>query len=101
MFPGEQKTMKNQEKKKEKSFEAALKRLEEIVSEMEGGELKLDAILKKFEEGMRLARFCSGKLEEAEKKIEILLKKEDGTVETREFLPSGEGELGDENSNLF
>ncbi len=80
--------MTGQASKKEKSFEAALQRLEEIVSEMEAGELSLDVMLKKFDEGIRLAQFCSRKLEEAEKKIEILLKKEDGSIETREFLPS-------------
>jgi exodeoxyribonuclease VII small subunit len=80
--------MNAQGEKKEKSFEAALKRLEAIVSEMERGDLSLDAMLKKFDEGMRLAQFCSRKLEEAEKKIEILLKKEDGSFETRGFLPS-------------
>lgn len=90
--------MKTQGKKEERSFEAALKRLEKIVSEMEGGDLSLDAMLKKFDEGMRLAQFCSRKLEEAEKKIEILVKKEDGSIETREFLPSAEDALGDESS---
>ena len=82
--------MKGQTNKKQKSFEAALKRLEEIVSEMESGELSLDAMLKKFEEGMTLAQYCSRKLEEAEKKIEVLIKKEDGSLETSEFLPSEE-----------
>ncbi len=90
--------MKTHSDKEEKSFEAALKRLEEIVSEMERGELKLDAMLKRFDEGMRLAKFCSGKLEEAEKKIEILVKKEDGSFEAREFLPSGEAAPADEGS---
>jgi len=75
--------------KKEKSFEAALKRLEEIVSEMERGDLSLDATLKKFNEGMGLSQFCSRKLDEAEKKIEILVKKEGGS-KTREFLASSE-----------
>jgi exodeoxyribonuclease VII small subunit len=92
--------MNAQGEKKEKSFEAALKRLEAIVSEMERGDLSLDAMLKKFDEGMRLAQFCSRKLEEAEKKIEILLKKEDGSFETRELSPSEEmqpdGERPDE-----
>jgi len=78
--------MKSQDDRKEKSFEAALKRLEEIVSEMERGDLSLDAMLKKFEEGKQLAKFCSKKLEEAEKRIEVLIKKEDGSFATREFL---------------
>lgn len=90
--------MKTHSDKEEKSFEAALKRLEEIVSEMERGELKLDAMLKRFDEGMRLAKFCSGKLEEAEKKIEVLVKKENGGFEARKFSPSEEAALGAEGS---
>ncbi len=91
--------MKDQGNKKEKSFEAALKGLEKIVSEMEQGDLSLDTMLKKFDEGMRLARFCSGKLEEAEKKIEFLVRKEDGSIEAREFSPSAEAALDHESSN--
>lgn len=82
--------MKAEGPKKEKSFEAALERLEQIVAEMEAGRLKLDAMLKRYEEGMLLARFCSEKLEEAEKKIEILVKKQDGTLDTVEFAPGKE-----------
>jgi len=85
--------MKTEGTKKEKSFEAALERLEQIVAEMEAGQLKLDAMLKRYEEGMLLARFCSEKLEEAEKKIEMLVKKQDGTLDTLEFAP-GEEEAG-------
>lgn len=85
--------MKAEGTKKEKSFEAALERLEQIVAEMEAGQLKLDAMLKRYEEGMLLARFCSEKLEEAEKKIEMLVKKQDGASETIEFAP-GEEEAG-------
>lgn len=88
--------MSGQGNKKEKSFEAALKRLEEIVSEMERGELSLDVMLKKFDEGMRLAQFCSKKLEEAEKKIEVLVKKDDGTFETRDFPSPEEAALNSE-----
>jgi exodeoxyribonuclease VII small subunit len=77
--------MKAEGSRKQKSFEAALNRLEEIVSEMEAGELKLDLMLKKCEEGMQLAQFCSKKLETAQKKIEILKKKRDGSFETEEF----------------
>ena len=85
--------MKGQNSKKEESFEAALKRLEEIVSEMEKGELSLQAMLKRFDEGMRLAHFCSRKLEQVEKKIEVLVKKEDEGFETREFSAAEENVL--------
>jgi exodeoxyribonuclease VII small subunit len=80
--------MKDQPANEQRSFEASLARLEEIVSEMEQGKLALDAMLKRFEEGFRLAQFCSRKLDESEKKIEVLVKNEDGTFGTREFQPS-------------
>jgi exodeoxyribonuclease VII small subunit len=56
------------------SFEAALQRLETIVQRLEKGELPLEESLVLYEEGVRLARLCHGKLEEAEGKIELLLK---------------------------
>ena len=56
------------------SFEAALKQLEEIVQRLERGELPLEESLKLYEEGIRLSRLCHAKLEEAEGKIELLLK---------------------------
>ena len=58
----------------EKKFEKAMERLEEIVENLEGGELSLEDSLKVFEEGMKLAQFCSRKLEEAEKKVTILVR---------------------------
>lgn len=62
----------------EEKFEEALKKLEEIVKEMESGDLTLEESLKSFEEGIRLSRFCAKKLDEAERRIEVLLKNEDG-----------------------
>ena len=67
------------------TFEQAIQRLEGIVADMEGAELPLEDILKKYEEGTRLVRFCSQKLEEAEKKIELLTKKADGNVALEPF----------------
>ncbi len=61
----------------EKKFEKAMERLEEIVESLEGGELPLEDSLKVFEEGMKLARFCSHKLEEAEKKVTLLVRESD------------------------
>ena len=75
------------------TFEQAIQRLEKIVADMEAGELPLEDVLKKYEEGTRLVRFCSQKLDEAEQKIELVTKKADGTVELR---PLGETP-GDEN----
>ena len=62
----------------EKKFEDAMQRLEQIVESLEGGELSLEDSLKVFEEGMKLAKFCSGKLEEAEKKVSLLVKEKGG-----------------------
>ena len=66
-------------------FETALKKLEEVVKKLEGGELSLDDSLKAFEEGVKLAGFCSGKLNEAEKKVELLLKQKDGSFVREKF----------------
>lgn len=60
-------------------FEDALKKLEKIVDELESGNLDLDKALQKFEEGIRLSRFCNEKLEKTEKKVEMLVKKTDGS----------------------
>ncbi|MEK6744972.1 MAG: exodeoxyribonuclease VII small subunit [Nitrospirota bacterium] len=69
----------------EKKFEASLTRLEEIVTELEGGELPLEQSLKLFEEGIKLARVCNARLEEAERKVEILLKDKAGKMTTKPF----------------
>ena len=69
----------------EMKFEDALKRLEKIVGELESGNLSLDESLEKYEEGIRLSKACSKKLEVAKKKVEILLKSEDGSVELKPF----------------
>lgn len=69
------------------SFEAALKRLESIVEEMEAGELDLDKMIAAFEEGQGLVAFCSGKLNEVEKKIEQIVKDGAGGVAVKPFEP--------------
>lgn len=66
---------------KEKSFEENIENLENIVTELEKGNLNLDESMKKFEEGMKISRDCTKILEEAEKKITILLEKDGETVE--------------------
>jgi exodeoxyribonuclease VII small subunit len=68
-------------------FEAALDQLETIVRKLEEGELPLDESLRMFEEGVRLARLCSGKLDAAERRIEVLIKSEEGRPETAPFKP--------------
>lgn len=55
------------------TFEQALQRLEQVVRELENGDLSLDAALALFQEGVTLARSCSGQLDQAEARIEKLL----------------------------
>ena len=66
-------------------FEDALKKLEAIVDKLERGDLPLEASLKAFEEGVKLSRICTKMLDDAEKKIEILMKDEDGKLKTEPF----------------
>jgi len=68
-----------------KKFEDSLKKLEQIVDRLEEGDLALDESLKLFEEGIRLSRLCTKQLEEAERKVDILLKGNGKTVETKSF----------------
>ncbi len=66
-------------------FEASLKKLEEIVKRLETGSLTLEDSLKAFEEGVKLAAFCSGRLDDAERRVEVLLKQKDGTLKREPF----------------
>lgn len=66
------------------NFEENMEALEKVVQELEKGELNLDDSIKKFEEGMNLSKKCNEILEEAEKKITILIKKDD-TIEEEDF----------------
>jgi len=66
---------------KELNFEEAIAELEEIAQELESGKLNLDDSIKKFEEGMRLSKQCTEYLESAEKRINILIKKDDEILE--------------------
>lgn len=70
---------------REIKFEEALSQLETIVQDLEGGKLGLDESVKRFEEGIQLFRSCSKKLEEAQKKIEILEKKGPGEIIAKPF----------------
>ncbi len=80
-------------------FEDALGKLEKIVSKMEDGDIALEESLKLFEEGIRLSRFCNQKLDEAERRVEILLKRKDGTTKAFPFDPSiNQGQVPSMNS---
>ncbi len=78
-------------------FEDSLNKLEKIVSKLEEGEIPLEESLKLFEEGIRLSRLCSQKLDEVEKKVEILLRGKDGALEPVAFDASTppRGDSGD------
>jgi exodeoxyribonuclease VII small subunit len=66
-------------------FEVSLKKLEEIVKRLETGSLSLEDSLKAFEEGVKLSAFCSGRLDDAERRVEILLKQKDGSLKPEPF----------------
>jgi exodeoxyribonuclease VII small subunit len=67
------------------TFEEALKRLEEIVSKLENGNAKLDESLSLYEEGIRLTALCNKMIEDAENRIKILSKDENGKIFEKEF----------------
>jgi exodeoxyribonuclease VII small subunit len=73
-------------------FEDCLARLEQIVSALETGHLPLEESLKVFEEGIALARHCSRYLDDAERRIEMLVKDEGGATTTRPFSFEAEDE---------
>ena len=66
------------------NFEKAIEELESIANELESGKLNLDDSIKKFEDGMKLSKKCSEYLENAEKKISVLLEK-DGEISEEKF----------------
>lgn len=74
-------------------FEDSLKKLEKIVEELEKGNLSLDEALKKYQDGIGLARMCSERLESAKKKIELLTKNKKGEFELK---PLDEDEVKEE-----
>ena len=76
-------------KNKDKGFEETLGTLEKIVAQLESGELPLEHALELFEEGVGLARNCQTQLEEAERKVELLLR-ERGEIKTVPFEPKAE-----------
>ena len=86
-------------KEKDPTFEEAMERLEGIVGELEEEDLPLEKSLEIFEEGVKLSRLLNCRLNEAEQKVEILLRGEDGKKEPRPFTP-GEEEKADEQGGL-
>ncbi len=88
-----------QEKSIYSNFEKDLEKLEQIVQNLEKGDLTLEEALKQFEEGIRLARQCEKALSEAERKIEILLRNEEGEIEAKPFELSETTDTGEGNNN--
>jgi exodeoxyribonuclease VII small subunit len=68
-----------------KTFEQAMKQLEQIVQDLESGDMPLEKSIRKFEEGIQLSKFCSQKLDETEKRITILIQDPSGTVSEMPF----------------
>jgi exodeoxyribonuclease VII small subunit len=81
---------KKPEPSKKPDFESSLTRLEEVVRRLESPQLSLDEAMKLFEEGVGLSRECQKQLEEAEGRVEILLKKADGKMVAEAFEAEGE-----------
>jgi exodeoxyribonuclease VII small subunit len=73
------------------NFEAALARLETVVAQLESGELTLAESLRIFEEGVSLSRLCAERLDQAEARIEQLIRTTDGELATAPFCRLGEG----------
>lgn len=71
------------------SFESAMERLDRIVSELESGDVPLEQAIELFQEGMKLSRLCSQKLEQVERKIEMLIE-EEGSLQKKPFQPPTE-----------
>ena len=72
--------------RKKKTFESSLARLEEIVSAMESGEIMLDESLSLYEEGIKLIKYCTKALDDAEQKVKILQKGEEGSLVEVDFV---------------
>ncbi|MBZ5513541.1 MAG: exodeoxyribonuclease VII small subunit [Acidobacteriia bacterium] len=72
---------------KVESFEKNLERLDAIVRQLEDAELPLEKALQLYEEGMKLSEVCHQQLEEAEGRVEILMKKAGGKVAAEPFAP--------------
>jgi exodeoxyribonuclease VII small subunit len=70
---------------KKKSFETALKELEEIVRQMESGDLSLEDAVKKYESGMKQSKYCLDLLDKTEKKISLLTKDREGNLKEEPF----------------
>lgn len=86
-----------EKKAKKITFEDALEELEAIASKLDSGELTLEQSIQFYEKGVELAKFCRQKLEEAERKIEVLQKQPDGTMQKKSVkVKEDTGEIEDD-----
>jgi exodeoxyribonuclease VII small subunit len=81
-----------------KTFEMAMKQLEQIVQDLENGDLPLEKAIKKFEEGIKISKYCSEKLDESEKRITLLMRDSDGKIATEKPFVI-EDQIPDENGD--
>jgi len=81
-----------------KTFEMAMKQLEQIVQDLETGDMPLEKAIKKFEEGIKISKYCSEKLDESEKRITLLMRDSDGK-NASEIPFVTEDEISDKNSD--
>ena len=70
---------------KKKTFEKAMEQLEQVVADLEAGDIPLEKALQKFEEGMALSKYCADRLDETEKKVSLLLADSQGHLEEQDF----------------
>ena len=77
---------------KKKTFEQAMKQLEQIVQDLESGDMPLEKAIKTFEEGIQLSKFCSQKLDETEKRITILMRDAEGKLSEAPFPAENDDE---------
>ena len=73
-----------------KKFESALEELEQVVEQLESGDLSLEDSLAAFEKGVGLVKFCNQKLTEVEKRVELLVKDKDGKLQLKPFESTAE-----------
>jgi exodeoxyribonuclease VII small subunit len=76
---------KSKKENEPRNFEDAMKRLDEIVAELEDDKLPLDEMIARYEEGVTLARACGEKLEAAEQKVRLIARQSDGSIKLEEF----------------
>jgi exodeoxyribonuclease VII small subunit len=84
--------MPEHEQSEQSAFEDALAELEQIVAQLESGSLPLDAMMERYERGVKALKQCREMLDQAEKRIEILVRREDGTLAAEPFEPTNDAD---------